>query len=74
VSQSVDRSPVLAAVSDLRNEILLRLGRVVLAGLIGGVVYFLAVGPLSEPPSITLALICFLAGAAALQAVSSSPL
>jgi hypothetical protein len=74
VWQSVDRSPALVAVSELRDEILLRLGRVVLAGLIGAVVYFVAVGPLSEPPSVTLALLCFLAGAVLLQIVFSSPL
>jgi hypothetical protein len=61
-------------VSDLRNEILLRLGRVILAGLIGALVYFVAVGPLSEPPSVTLALISFVVGAALLQVVASSPL
>jgi hypothetical protein len=61
-------------VSDLRNEILLRLARVALAGVIGAVIYFVAVGPLSEPPSITLALISFLVAAALLQIVSSSPL
>ena len=60
--------------SDLRDEILLRLGRVLLAGLIGAVIYFVAVGPLSEPPSVTLALICLLVGAALLQVVTSSPL
>jgi hypothetical protein len=74
VWQSADRSSVLAVVSDLRNEILLRLARVVLAGLIGALVYFLAVGPVGEPGSVTLGLICFLVGATLLQIVSSNPL
>jgi hypothetical protein len=61
-------------VTDLRNEILLRLGRVVLAGLIGALIYLVVVGALGEAPSVTLALLCLLVGAALLQIVSSNPL
>jgi xanthosine utilization system XapX-like protein len=61
-------------VSDLRNELLLRLGRVVLAGLIGALVFLLLVGPFAEPPSATLGLLSFLVGAAVLQILASDPL
>jgi hypothetical protein len=60
--------------SDLRNELLLRLGRVALAALLGSVLYLLLVGPLAEPPSVTLALLSFLVGASVLRILASSPL
>jgi hypothetical protein len=60
--------------SDLRNEILLRLGRVLLAGVLGAIAYVVMTGPLGEPGSPSLALLCFVAGAAVLQILSSNPL
>jgi hypothetical protein len=60
--------------SDLVAEILLRLGKVGLAGLIGALVYLVVVAISGEPGSVTIALLSFLVGAAVLQILASSPL
>jgi hypothetical protein len=60
--------------SQLINEILLRLAKLVAAGIIGGVVYLIAVLPLRVAPSFELAALCWISAAAALLLVESSPL
>jgi hypothetical protein len=51
-------------VSNLANEILLRLAKAGIAALLGVVIYLVAVGPLQAPGSVELALLCWLSGAA----------
>jgi hypothetical protein len=61
-------------VSQLIAEILLRLSKVGAATLIGGVIYFVAAGPLGGPPSVELGLLAWLAGAAVVLLVENSPI
>jgi hypothetical protein len=51
-------------VSNLVNEILLRLAKAGLAALAGLLVYVILVGPLGVTASAELALLCWLSGAA----------
>ena len=60
--------------SQLIVEILLRLSKVAVATLIGVVVYLVAVGPLGAAPSVQLGLLAWLAGAAVMLLVESSPI
>jgi hypothetical protein len=60
--------------SQLINEILLRLAKLVAAGIIGSIVYLVAVGPLGVAPSFELAALCWISAAAALLLLESSPL
>jgi hypothetical protein len=50
--------------SNLVNEILLRLAKAGLAALIGIVLYLVLVGPLAVAGSAELALLCWISGAA----------
>jgi hypothetical protein len=50
--------------SNLVNEILLRLAKAGLAGLLGFVLYVVLVGPLGAAGSVELALLCWLSAAA----------
>ena len=50
--------------SNLVNEILLRLAKAGIAALIGVVLYLVLVGPLGAAGSAELALLCWLSGAA----------
>ena len=50
--------------SNLVNEILLRLAKAGIAALIGIVLYLVLVGPLAVAGSAELALLCWLSGAA----------
>ena len=50
--------------SNLVNEILLRLAKAGLAALLGIVVYVVLVGPFGATGSVELALLCWLSGAA----------
>ena len=59
---------------ELIAEILLRLSRVLAATLLGLVVWLVAVGPLGNPGSIELWLLCWLSGAAFVLVVDRSPL
>jgi hypothetical protein len=59
--------------SHLLAEILLRLAKAGVAALLGWVVFGVAVA-LGEPASITLALLAWLAGAAFVLLVESSPI
>ena len=59
--------------SDLRNEILLRLGKVLLAALVGGAFYLAAV-TLGAAAGPELALLSWIAGAALVLLFQSPPL
>ncbi len=50
--------------SNLVSEILLRLVKPAIAALLGALLYSVVSGPLGEPGSITLALLCWLSAAA----------
>jgi len=50
--------------SNLVNEILLRLAKAGIATLLAAVVYVIAIGPLGATASVELALLCWLSGAA----------
>jgi hypothetical protein len=58
-------------VSNLVNEILLRLAKAAIAAVLGIVVYAIAVGPLGAPASIELALLCWVSAAAFVLLVES---
>jgi hypothetical protein len=61
-------------VSNLVYEILLRLAKALAAALLGLLLYLLAVGPLGAAGSVELALLCWLAGAAFVLLVETSPI
>jgi hypothetical protein len=61
-------------VSNLLAEIGLRLLKGLIAGLVGLVVYLVLVGPLGNPGSVELALLCWLSGAAFILLVETSPI
>ena len=50
--------------SNLVNEILLRLAKAGISTLLAVVVYLIAIGPLGAAGSVELALLCWLSGAA----------
>ena len=60
--------------SNLVNEILLRLAKAATAALLGLVCYLVLVGPLGIPGSAELALLSWLSGAAFILLINSSPL
>jgi hypothetical protein len=60
--------------SQLINEILLRVAKLVVAGIFGAIVYLVAVGPLNVAPSFELAALCWSSSCLGLILVSSSPL
>jgi hypothetical protein len=60
-------------VSNLVNEILLRLAKAGAAALLGLALYVLLVGPLGVAPSAELALLAWLSGAAFILLVETSP-
>jgi hypothetical protein len=60
--------------SNLVAEILLRLAKAGLAGVLGLVLYLVLVGPLANPGSVELALLCWLSGAAFILLVETSPI
>jgi hypothetical protein len=59
---------------ELLAEIGLRLAKAVAATLVGALVFFLAIGPFSASPSVELGLLSWLAGAAFILLVESSPI
>jgi hypothetical protein len=61
-------------VSNLVSEILLRLAKAGAAAVLGLLVYLVAIGPLGAVPSVELALLSWLSGAAFVLLVESSPL
>jgi hypothetical protein len=60
--------------SNLVNEILLRLSKLLFAAIVGLVVYAVAVGLLGVHPSFELAALCWISAAAGLLLVESSPI
>jgi hypothetical protein len=60
-------------VSNLVVDLLLRLAKAGAAAVIGLVVYLVAIGPLGAAPTVELALLSWLSGAAFLLLVESSP-
>ena len=60
--------------SQLINEILLRLSKLVFAGIIAAVVYILAVVVGDVSPSFELAVLCYLAGGVSILMLESSPI
>ena len=60
--------------SELVAEILLRLSKALFAALAGVVFWLIAVGPLGVEASGTLALLCWLSGAAFILLVQESPI
>jgi hypothetical protein len=65
-----DRLPV----SNLLAEIALRLAKAGAAAIVGLLLYLVLVGPLGNPGSVELALLCWVSGAAFVLLVESSPL
>jgi hypothetical protein len=61
-------------VSNLLIEIGLRLLKAFAALILGGLVYVVAIGPLGAAPSVELALLSWVSGAAFILVVGSSPL
>ena len=59
--------------SNLINEILLRLAKAGIALVLGVVAYLIAVGPFGAVGSVELALLCWLSAAAFVLLVESSP-
>ena len=60
--------------SYLVNEILLRLAKLLAAGIVGAVVYTIAVAVVGVAPSFELAALCWISGGVGLLLVESSPL
>jgi hypothetical protein len=61
-------------VSNLINEILLRLLKLAFGGVLGAIVYVVAVGLLGVPASFEVAALSFLCGGMAILLVQESPL
>lgn len=59
---------------ELVAEILLRLSKVVAATIVGAIVYLVLVGPIGATASIELGILAWLAGAAFVLLVESSPI
>jgi hypothetical protein len=60
--------------SYLINEILLRLAKLVAAGIVGAILYLIAIGPLGVAPSFEVAALCWTSAGVALLLVESSPI
>ena len=60
--------------SNLVSEILLRLAKAGVAAVLGLLLYLVLVGPLANPGSVELALLCWLSGAAFILLVETSPI
>ncbi len=60
--------------SELVNEILLRLSKALAAAVLGLVVWLIAIGPLGASGSAELALLAWLSGAAFILLVEESPI
>jgi len=61
-------------VSDLLNDIALRLAKAGAAAILGLILYLVLTGPLGNPGSAELAVLCWLGGAAFILLVESSPI
>ena len=60
--------------SQLINEILLRLAKLVAAGIVASIVYVVAVAVGGVAPSFEVAALCWISAAAGLLLVESSPI
>ena len=60
--------------NELIAEIGLRLAKVAAAAIVGLLIWVLSTGPLGGSPSVELALLCWLSGAAFILLVETSPL
>ena len=60
--------------SELRNEILLRLAKVVAAAIVAAVIYLIAIGPGGVAGSFQLALLCWVAAGVGLLLLETSPI
>jgi hypothetical protein len=60
--------------SYLINEILLRVAKIVGAGIIGAVLYLIATGPGSVQPSFELGALCYVVAAVSILLLESSPI
>lgn len=60
--------------SFLINEILLRLAKLVAAGIVGAILYLIALVPLQVSPSFELAALCWISAGVALLLVESGPI
>ena len=60
--------------SNLINEILLRLAKALAAFVLGAILYLVLVGPLGQPGSPELALLAWISGAAFILLVETSPI
>jgi hypothetical protein len=59
--------------SNLVNEILLRLAKAAIAAVLGVVLFLVAVGPVGASGSVELALLCWLSAAAFVLLVETGP-
>ena len=59
--------------SNLLNDVALRLLKAGVAVLLGLILYVLVTGPLGQPGSVELVLLCWLSAAAFILLVESSP-
>jgi hypothetical protein len=59
---------------ELLFEILLRLAKALAAGVLGLIVWLVAVGPLGATGTVELALLCWLSAAAFILLVEESPI
>ncbi|MCI0582935.1 MAG: hypothetical protein L0227_08580 [Chloroflexi bacterium] len=59
---------------ELLVEVLLRLAKVAVATVLGGLVYLVATGPLGANPTVELWLLSWLGGAAVVLLLESSPI
>ena len=60
--------------SQLINEILLRLFKALAAAVLGAILFWVLVGPFGQVGSVELALLSFLCGAAFILLVQESPI
>lgn len=60
--------------SNLVSEVLLRLAKAIAALVLGGFIYVVATGPAGAAPSVELALLSWLSGAAFILLIETSPI
>jgi hypothetical protein len=60
--------------SQLISEILLRLAKLVVAGIVASIIYIVAVAGAGATPSFELAALCWISAGAGLLLVESSPI
>ncbi len=60
--------------SNLVNEILLRLAKLLFAAIVGAVIYLLATGPGNVAPSFEVAALSFIAAGVGVLLVETSPI